>query len=434
VRQTTRFILTGLVALAGAMLAGCGGGSLSVTSAHVRLVNATTDLLTLDLYQSSTLVSSGVAAGTAGPYEDLKPESYTFNLNLGGSGAVAATLSATVEKKDDYTIVATTSGGTLTATLITENEGSPSSGTAKLRLFNADAADVASVDAYLLTSACSGLASSPAAPLITAVTGLQPTYTQILAAGGGTSYHLCVTAAGDKSNLRLDIPALTLSDGEISTVILTRSAGGVLLNGLVLDQQGGLKSAPNASARMRLAVGTTGGAQVTATVSGVSLGTNLPAPAVTSYVIVPSGPVKLVATIGGAAIADPGLTLPPGADLTLLVAGPSGTPLLIADDNSASTSSASPVKLRLVNGMQGSGSATLTDNFINVGAGAAFGTSSGYAQVQASAALAILQAANGTTPLCQSNNVTLTAGSVYSVFLLGNVPTSPVACTITADR
>jgi hypothetical protein len=434
VRDTLKSILA--AAVTAAALAGCGGGSLSVDDAEVRLVNATSDIASLDLYQSTSLLSSGVTANTAGPYVDLKGGTYTFNVNLGGSGAAAATLSASVQKKNNYTLVAYTTGGTLTTAFLTDNEGSPSSGTAKLRLFNTDSADVGNVDAYLLTTPCSGLAASPAAPLITAVSGLQASYTQVNASGGGTAYHLCVTSAGDKSDLRLDIPSLTLSDGQIVTVILTRSTGGVLLNGLVLNQQGSLSKALNASARIRLAVGTTGGTLVTATANGVSLGTNLPAPAVASYVLVPSGPVTLVATVGGAAVADPGLIAPPGADLTLLVAGTAATPpALIADDNSASTSTANPVKLRLVNGMNTSGPATLTDNFINVGNSAAFGTSSGYGQVQASTALAQLQASVGVMQLCQSTNVTLLAGNVYSVFLLGNVPSSPAPiCNITEDR
>ena len=433
-RDKLKLILAGTAALAA--LAGCGGGaSLSVNDGHVRLVNAATGIASLDLYQSSSLLSSGVAVNTAGSYVGLDAGTYTFNLSLGGSSATAATLSGTVQKKDDYTIVAYTTGGTLTATFLSDSEGSPSSGTAKLRLFNTDAADVASVDAYLLTSACSGLAASPSAPVITAVTGLQASYTQVNASSGGTAYHLCVTSASDKSDLRLDIPSLTLSQGQIVTVILTRSSGGVLLDGLVLNQQGSLTAAANGSSRVRLAVGATGGALVTAIANGVSLGTNLPAPAVGGYVLVPAGPVMLTATVGGVAVADPGLTAAPGADLTLLVGGTAATPpVLIADDNSASTSTANAVKLRLVNGMSTSSPATLTDNFINVGSSAAFGTSSGYGQVQASTALAQLQASVGATTLCQSANVTLTAGNVYSVFLLGNVPASPVACAITEDR
>ncbi|HZV93052.1 MAG TPA: DUF4397 domain-containing protein [Caldimonas sp.] len=425
----------GAALLVAAAVAACGGGSLSVTQGHVRLVNATHGIGALDLYQGSSLISSNIAAGTAGAYADLDPGSYTFNLNLAGTSATAATIAGTVQKKDDYTLVAYTTGGTLTGTYIAENEGSPSSKSAKLRLFNADATDVPSVDAYLLTTDCSDLASSPAAPIITAVTGLQPSYTQVNAASGGTAYHLCVTTAGDKSDLRLDIPSLTLSDGQIVTVILTASSGGVLLDGLVLNQGGTLVAATSASTRIRLAVGTTDGSLVTASVNGVSLGTQLPAPAVGSYVLVPSGPITLVATIGGVAVPDPGLTATPGADMTLLIAGTASTPpVLITDNNSVSTSTANPVKLRLVNGMNTTGPATLTDNFINVGVPAAFGASSGYGQVQASTALAQLQATIGAMQLCQSANVTLTAGDVYTVFLLGNVPSSPTACTITEDR
>jgi hypothetical protein len=435
VPHTLRTLLAAGAAATCALLGGCGGGDLVVNAGDVRLVNATSDIATLDLYQSTTLLSGGVAANSAGSYIDLKEGSYTFNIALGGTGVPAATLSAAITKKRHYTIVAYETGGTLTPTFLTDDEGAPSSGTAKLRLFNADTADVSSIDAYLLATACSALASSPAAPIITAVTGLQTSYTQVIATGSGSTYHLCVTSAGDKSDLRLDVPALTLKDGQIVTVILTHTTGGILLNGLRLDQQGALTSAAGTSARMRLAVGANAGALVTASANGVSLGTNLPAPAVGPYLVVPSGPVTLVATIGGSTVPDPGLTAAPGADLTLLVAGTAATPpVLITDDNSASTSTSSPVRLRLVNGMSGAATATLTDNFINVGGPAAFGSQSGYAQVQASTALALLQASSGTTQLCQSVNVTLTAGAVYSVFVLGDVPPAPGACAITQDR
>src|ERR1019366_10752854 len=94
----------------------------------------------------------------------------------------------------------------------------------------------------------------------------------------------------------------------------------------------------------------------------------------------------------GPPVPAPGLTAPAGADLTLLVAGTAAsTPVLIADDNSVSTSTTNPVKLRLVNGMNGTNPVILTDNYNNIGEAAAFGTSSGYAQVPASAALALLQ-------------------------------------------
>jgi hypothetical protein len=421
-----------------AVLGGCGGGSL-VNGGDVRLVNATSVFASLDLYDGSSKISAGVARSAAGGYVGLDKGSHTFNVADGSTGVTAATLTGNVTKDDHFTIVAYTAGGRLATVFLSDDEGSPSSGTAKLRFFNAATSDVASVDAYLVASACSSLATSFSAPIATAVSGLQATYAQANATAAGTGYHICITTAGDKSDLRLDIPAVTLKDQQILTVILTPTDGGVLLNGLLLNQQSTLTAVANPSARIRVAVGTSSAVpSVSVSASGVSLGSALTAPAVGNYKLVPAGTsVPVNVTIG---------TSPPttstflvavaaGADLTLLVTG-NGTamPVLIADDNSASTSTTNPVKLRLVNGMNNlSSSAQLTDDFDNVGEAAALGTSSGYGQVAASSALANLEVVAG-TPVCASNLVTLISGGVYTVFLLGDRQTAVTNCTLHRDR
>ena len=102
---------------------------------------------------------------------------------------------------------------------------------------------------------------------------------------------------------------------------------------------------------------------------------------------------------------------------------------------SASTSTTNPVKLRLVNGMNGTaGPAVLTDDFDNVGDGAAFGTASAYAQVPSSAALAHLEVTVGVTQICVSNTITFNAGNVYTVFILGDKPAAVTTCTLRLDR
>ncbi len=435
-RNELKLFATCLAAVAA--LGGCGGGSL-VNGGDVRLVNATSAFATLDLYDGSSKISSGVATNAAGGYVDLDKGSHTFNVADGTTGVTAATLTSNVSKNDHFTIVAYTTGGALATVYLSDDEGSPSSGTAKLRFFNAAASDVASVDAYLVASACSSLATSFSAPIATAVSGLQATYAQANASGAGTSYHICVTTAGDKTDLRLDIPAVTLKDQQIVTVILTPTAGGVLLNGLLLNQQSTLTVAANASARIRLAVGAANSAAVVANVNGIALGSGLIAPSVGNYKIVPAGPLTIDMSVGGTTDVNVvGLTAPPGADLTLLVTGDaSSAPVLIADDNSASTSTTHPVKLRLVNGMSGFAAGTtavLTDDFDNVGDGAMFGTASTYAQVAASAALAHLEVTVGVTQICVSNTITLTSGNVYTVFILGDKPPAVTTCTLRLDR
>jgi hypothetical protein len=426
------------IAVATTVLAGCGGGGTSPLDGHVRVVNATSQFPTVDLYDGSSKISSGTASYTAGNYVSVQKGTHTFNIADGGTGVTSASVTgAQVTKGDHFTIVTYASGGTLNATYLTDEEGSPSAGTAKLRFFNTAATDVTSIDAYLITTACSNLSASLSAPLATGVSGLQTSYTQVNASSSGSAFHICITAAGDKTDLRLDIPAATLRDQEIATLILTPSAGGVLLNGLMLDQQGPLTADLNTSARMRLAVGAAGGAPVTATVNGVSLANGLSAPAVSTYKLVPAGTLTSVISVGGVQVTDPGLAATAGQDLTLLVAGTAAsTPVLIPDDNSLSNSTANPVKIRLVNGMNGlTGTAILTDDFNNVGDGATFGTATTYAQVPASAALARIEATSGATQLCLSTLVTLNANGVYSVFLLGDIPTTAgTPCTIRVDR
>jgi Domain of unknown function (DUF4397) len=432
VRNDLKLFATCIAAVA--VLGACGGGSLA-NGGDVRLVNATTAFPKLDLYDGSTKISSGVASNTAGGYVEVDKDSHTFNVADTTTGVTAATVNGNVSRDDHFTVVAYTAGGTLTAAYLSDDEGSPSSGTAKLRFFNTATTDVASVDAYLVAAACSTLATSFSAPVATGVSGLQTTYTQVNPTLAGTSYHICITAAGDKTDLRLDIPGVTLADQQIVTVILAPTPGGVLLNGLLLNQQGSLTATPSTSARIRLAVGATASAAVTASVNGVALGTGLIAPAVGNYKLVPAGPLTIDMTVNGVTASNvAGLTATSGADLTLLVTGTAASaPVLIADDNSASTSTTNPVKLRLVNGMNGLGTAVLTDDFDNIGDGAAFGTATAYAQVPASSALARLEATSGVT-LCLSSLVTLNANSVYTVFLLGDVPPAATTCTLRLDR
>jgi hypothetical protein len=414
-------------------LQACGGAG---NQGFVRLVNATSEYSSLDLYESSNSLASGLASRAAGDYVGQAPGSHTYNLKAGGASAISATTTDTATLGDHHTLVAYTSGGKLSTQILTDEESSPSSGTAKLRLFNTASADAGSVDIYVVNTACSSLGSSSTAALASSVSGLQGSYTEITATAAGTSYHVCVTAAGDKSDLRLDMANLTLTDQQIATLILTRSSGGVLLHGLLLNQQGSMKTALNTSARMRLAVGASNSATVTASANGTALGTNMAAPAVTSYKLVTAGALAMNVTMGGAAVSAEGLTAEAGADLTLLVTGTAAsTPTLISDDNAVSTSTAHPTKIRLVNGMTGTGStAILTDDYNTIGDGALYGAASSYAMVDASAALARLEASYGSTVLCLSTDVTLSTNSVYTVFLLGDLPTATGTCTLRKDR
>ncbi len=420
-----------LVALLPAALCACGSGSLSSEEGNLRLVNATSEFASLDLFANGSAAITGVASYTSSGYANLDHNSYTLDLRASGSSTSLVTTSTTLAKKDHQTVVAYTSGGTLTTAVLSDQEGDPSGGNAKVRVFNTATVEIGAVDVYLVAD-CASLATSGAAAFAANVSGLQSGYTQITASA--TPVHVCVTAPGDKTDLRLDIPSLTLSDKRIVTIILVRTGGGFLLNGLLLDQQSALTTALNALARVRVAASLSPAVPISVDVNSTAVAAGLTTPNVGPYQVVSAG--TLAIKINGVAYtpATP-LTAAAGSDVTLLLTGSTPTVTLLNDDNTVSTSTTRPVKLRLVNGLNGTtGAATLTVDNALVGNGAASPGASAYALLPASAALARVEARTGVIQLYLANNVTLTSGRVYSLFLLGDAAAAPNTGILVADR
>ena len=421
-KTTIRWLIAGL-ALA---LTACGGGLLG-NQGRIRLVNATTGLGALDLVIDNEAAITGVATATSSGYVLRKADNYSLDIRQSGSGATLLTTSTNLVADKHQSVVAYNNGGTTAAAILDDEEGDPGRNRAKFRVFNTATAPADQVDVYLITAACSTLDTSAAAPTATGVSGLQTAYTELNSSA--TAYHLCVTSTGDKSDVRLEIPSFVLSDQRIVTVILARGAGGYLMNAIVLDQQGAATQALNASARARVATSVPGALDVS--VNGTPIAAGITGPNVGPYVLVPAGqgPVSLKVNGNDVAPVAP-LTGAPGADVTVLLMGTAPTPTatLLADDNTPSSSTARPVKLRVVNGVNGVAStttATLTLNNVLVGTGAAPGQASAYSQVQSSAGLARLEGRVGTQQFYFDQTATLESNRVYSLFLLGDIVAPP---------
>jgi hypothetical protein len=400
------------------LLHACG----SSDDGYVRLVNATTDYSSLDLYQSTNQLGDSVDSNTVGSYADLSAGSYTINVRSTGSSTNAASLSQTVAKGDHFTLVAYMKAGALTTTTLTDSESDPDSGYAKLRVFNAASSSVSSLDVYVTSNACSSLTTSDTA-VASSVTGLQSAYSTIVAASAGTAWHVCVTAAGSRTDVRLDIPSVTFTSKEIATLVLTQSTGGYLLNGLVLDQKKTLTSYANTNVRLRLVAAAANGAAVSATANSTALASSSASPTVGTWKTVTAGDLSLTLSIGGVSVTKTGLTAAAGGDYSLLVAGDSGSPTisLLTEDDTPSTSTTSPVKMRFVNALNGlSGDVQLSVNGVTIGDSIAFGAISDSTNVAASAGVASLQAQQAGSTLWSATDQTLTSGAVYTVFLLGD--------------
>jgi hypothetical protein len=421
--MTFRFRPWALLAGAAVLLAlaACGGTTDNepTNAGFVRLVNATDG--TLDFYDGTTRIASASAHAST-DYIDRLPESHDFKIMVGGTRDQVATLTTGVERQVRYSLVVGSSGNIYSTSLLTENEGTPSSD-AKFRVYNAAPADLGSVDVYLRQSACTAL-SGPNASAVTAISA----YTTVSA---GVNYHVCVTGQGDPSDLRLDVPVSAFGNEQVVTLVLARGRGGKLADGLLVVQRGGVTPALNPSARVRLVADATAGLAASASVNGTSLGSGFTTPAIGGYVLVNAGPLDVSATIGGTTTSPvPAAAAQGGGDYTLLITGTAAAPVatLITDDNTPSTSSDKPVKLRLVNGLNGvTGSALFSyESTVVADSSASFATASAASQWPTTTGAPAITATFESTTLTVTTTGSLSAGKVYTLFLLGT-PAAPVA-------
>ena len=428
----TAFLRLFLGAASAALLVGCGGGDVSPNAGDVRLVNATAD--TLVLYADSDRLSDDVASFTAGKYEDLNKGDYTFSVRGGVAGATVASLSQTMEKNGRLSLVAYTNAGTASLAAIDETEDRPDKGSAKIRFFNTASSDSGAVDAFLIAggSECTNLPSAVAS----GISGLQASFVELTPSiPAPYQFRLCVTAAGDPTDVRLAAD-ITIDDRAVVTVVLTRTAGAVLLNGTLVVQDGTVTPLANSTVRMRLAVGV-GMGTVSAKLGTTPLGSDIGSPSVGPYFLVPTGANPLITWTGGT-VEVPVAGLTGGADYTLLVTTDTPTSTtakaaFLTDDNSLSTNTAKPNRVRLVHGVT-----TTSDLSMIVGtnpsANAVHGDVSTYVLTEASGSTdTTITVRRGTTTLCTGTSPLV--ASVYSVFALGNLDGSSVGpCIVVNDR
>lgn len=397
------------------LLHACGGSSGDGDGA-LRLVVATDAYGALDLYSSDTLLTSNVAADSASSYVSLDADTYTLKLKRNGSSTTVSSSERSVASDTSHTLLAYATGEALKTVFLTDSEETPSSGIAELRVFNAST-EAGALDVYVTAS--DAALSDSSATVSSLAAERFGSYSEISAG----SYRIRVTGAGDKSDLRLDLDGVALASQQIGTLVLTTTPGGVLVNGLFVEQKGSVEARKNPSARVRLVAGAAGNSTAAAAVNGVSLSSGLRSPTVGSYALVPAGTLAGSVTLDGTALTLPSATLAAGSDSTLLVTSANGigTATLIADDNKPALSS-SNARLRLVHGVGGlAGAITLTADYSAVATDTAVNSASAPAAIAAGSTIRL----EATTPSASSalylaDEVTLAAGKVYTLFMLGD--------------
>lgn len=412
-------------------LVACGDfGSLSDT--RVRLVNATSDgYESLDLYVDGDREITGVAVDRVSGYTGVDAGDASLAVARTGSSTLLAASDQTFARDKDYTLVAYGAVGTLRTVLLTDDEKDADRGKARLRLLNG-ARDAGAIDVYL---------TSPGDPLDDAspvAANVAPEALSDYSTVNSGDYRLRITAAGDRADVRLDVPLLRLASRQVATLIVGGTAGGVLVDAALVEQGGPLTAFVNPQARVRVVAAIAGGARVDVDAGGTALAAGQVSPQIGPYARLAAGRLPLAVRVDGRPVAVPLLDAAPGTDFSVLVHGRAAAPLVtvFADDNKLPTAAGS-AKLRLVHAVAGlPETMTLQVGFTNRGT-AGYGEAS-LPQTQAAGSGQQLQVTSPTPPAVKFalDDLRLDAGSVYSVFMLGSFddPATTLAATLRKDR
>lgn len=407
------------------LLASCGGGDGgSKTDPKIRLLNLSAGYSSLDMMTNldsdddddDETQAESVALETVSDFVSLDPDDYTIKLRRSGSGSVLRSFSGEeLVEETVNTYVAYGEVGQFGALRIDESLDPADAGENILHVANVSSAG--SLDLYL-TDATTDLDDTT--PVLSSV----GTSLVRVTSDSGT-YRLRVTAAGDTSDVRLDVADFELADKGVGSLILTSTQGGMLTHGIYLPQQGQPVKFANTKARVRGAVALANGAAATIQLNGRTLLTSATAGVISSrYSTVDSGTLPVTLAVNGTPVTVPNVTLLAGADYTLMVWGSADAPevSLINDDNRLPSGGSGMTKLRLLNGMSTLASPiTLSVDFSPVIEGVPVGQVSDKEELSSGSDRQFDVSNTSTAALVLSRpSITLQSNSVYTFFMTDN--------------
>ncbi len=411
--------LATLMAVSTCLLAACGGSGSGGGDAQWRVLNLTGDLPSVDVYSDTTNTPafSGVATGVVSQYSTIAAATYVMRVAATGNTNTLFSGSYTLSANQHYTGLVWGSTGALQFATLPEDDDTTliAAGNSQVRVYNATTGSGA-LDVYL-TQNIADLTN--ATPTVSAVTSAALSGYKALVAG---TYRLRVTSAGNPGDVRLDVPAVTLTAQQDASVIITSGSGGVLVNGALLVQQGAVTTYGNGQSRLRVAAGEpTGSGTVSVLIDGQPLASSLSSPVVSAYATIVSGSHTVDVQLNGVSISSTTQSFTAGADYTLLAykTDASGVQLL-SDDNLLPA--IGQVKMRLINADNSQPLLTLlVDNALltsDVIPGAVSTAITTPTVVNQTSTVEVTPS-NTSSSLYTSAPVTLQSQGIYSVFMLG---------------
>jgi hypothetical protein len=410
------------------LLASCGGsGDDEGGDAKIRLLNLSTGYPSLDLITNidaddddeDETQAESVALDATSDYTTLDPDDYTIKVKRTGSGSILRSFAG--EELVEGTIntyVAYGEVGAFGALRIDDTQDDADAGEAKLGIVNLSTSGA--LDVYITDT---DTELDDTTPVLSGV----GTSLVSFSTDSGT-FRLRVTASGDNTDVRLDIPDFELTDRGVGTLILTSTQGGMLANAIYLPQEGQPEKMLNTKARLRGAVAVANGGNASIQAGGKTVLTTQPSGVIASkYTLLDAGNLPVTLTVNGAPVTVPNIALQAGADYTLLVWSDANGPQtsLIVDDNRL-PSSASSTKIRLLNGMSTLGAPlTLSMDFSPLIEGTPVGQVSDEAEVSSGTDRQFdLSNTSTSAPVLTRGGITLQPNSVYTFFMTDNGATA----------
>jgi hypothetical protein len=417
-----------LIVVAAAALASCGGsGDEDEGDARIRLLNLSTGYPTLDLITNvdadeddeDVTHASAVPLHAVSDYVTLEADDYTIKLKRTGSGSILRSFAGEeLVEGTTNTYIAYGEVGAFGALRLDDTADEADAGETKLSVANVSAAGA--LDVYITDT---DVDLDDTTPVLSSVSASFSS----LSVDSGT-FRLRATAAGDSSDVRLDIAAFTLADRGVASLIFTSTQGGTLADAVYMPQEGQPARLLNTKARVRGAIGVANGASTSIAANGQTvLGAATAGVIGSRYTLLESGTVPVTLTVNGAAVPVPDVSLQAGADYTLLAWSNAGAPQvsLIVDDNRLPSNSNS-TKIRLLNGMSTlAAPLTLAVDFSPVIEGTLLGEVSDEVEVSAGTDRVFDVTNSSTAQLVLSRStISLQANSVYTFFMTDNGATA----------
>jgi hypothetical protein len=209
----------------------------------------------------------------------------------------------------------------------------------------------------------------------------------------------------------------------------------VLVDVVLLPQQGSITKFANTKARVRGAVGIANGTQVTLRVGDASLLNNNAVGVVGAYAQVDAGSAAVALGVNGVGVTVPNQTLTAGGEYTLLVwSNADGTQTTLISDDNRLPSSTAKAKVRIINGLSALDvPVTLFVNFFPELENIPLGQASAFAEVDDGTDYQLdVSNADTADPLLTKTEVTLLASGVYTLFMSSSGGT--VSGTLRKDR